>query len=110
MGPKFLLADFDEAISLKSDFAQAYNDRGSTKKALGRYDDALADYDKAICLKPELTLAHVNRGILKADLGRKDEARGDLETALELARNASNSDLVAQVEQSFRLLDADVGL
>ena len=39
------IADYDEAIRLKPDYAEAYNNRGTEKGALGQRDEAIADYD-----------------------------------------------------------------
>ena len=74
---------------------------------MGRYEDAITDYDESIRLKPEAADAYHNRGNAKAALGRNDEARQDLETALELAQNANDTDLVDEVKQLLRDLDAD---
>ena len=101
------IADHDEAIRLKPDLAEAYSARGAAKAALGRHEDAIADYDKAIRLKPDLAEAYSNMGAAKAMLGLKDQARKDFETALELARNARDIDLQAEVERALRDLDAD---
>ena len=73
---------------------------------MGRHTDAIADYDQAIRLKPDYAKAYSNRGNTKGALGLKDEARKDFETALELARNATNANIVAKVEQLLRDLDA----
>ena len=99
------IADFDEAIRLKPDLAAACSNRGNAKHALGRHEAAIADYSEAIRLKPDDFLAYNNRGIAKAALGLKDEARKDFETALELARNANDVKMVAQMEQLLRDLD-----
>lgn len=98
------IADYDEALHLNSDDAKAYYNRGLAKAALERHDEAIADYDQAIRLKPDWADAYTNRGIAKAALDLENEARKDFEIALELARNAGNEDLVAQIEQLPRLL------
>ena len=72
---------------------------------LGRYAAAITDLDEAIRLQPDDAAAYSNRGHAKVNLGLKDEARKDFETALELARNANNANLVAKVEQLLRDLD-----
>ena len=74
----------DEAIRLKPDYAEAYNNRGVAKFALGRYDDALADYDEAIRLKPDHARPYYNLGIVKAKLGRHDDALADYDEAIRL--------------------------
>ena len=101
------IADFDEAIRLKPDDVVAYYNRGATKGALGQYDEAIVDFGEVIHLKPDLAKAYYNRGVMKGALGRYDEAREDLETALELAQDANDTDLVAEVKQLLRDLDAD---
>ena len=99
------VADHDQAIRLKPDYAQAYYNRGNAKTGLKQYRNAVADYDEAIRLKPDLAEAYNNRGVAKTELALKDEARKDFETALELARNASNEDLVARAVEALRMLD-----
>ena len=105
------IADYDEAIRLKPepDYAMPYNNRGIEKAVLGRRDEAIADYDEAIRLEPDDAEAYNNRGVEKAVLGLKDEARRDFETALDLAQKASNTGVIAAVEQSLRDLDAAGG-
>jgi len=42
------LADFTKAIELKPDYADAYFNRGLTKKVKDDFDGAIADYTKAM--------------------------------------------------------------
>ena len=82
--PEDALADYAEAIRLKPDYAEAYNNRGAVKDALGRHDDALADYAEAIRLKPDHASPYYNLGIVKAKLGRYDDALADYAEAIRL--------------------------
>ena len=75
---------YDKAIQLQPDYAAAYNNRGSAKAGLGRYDEAIADCDKAIQLQPDYAAAYNNRGNAKAGLGRYDEAIADYDKAIRL--------------------------
>ena len=75
---------YSEAIRLKPNFAEAYTNRGGTKHALGRHEEALADYDEAILLNPELAEAFDNRGLVKFALGRHEEALADHDKAIHL--------------------------
>ena len=99
--PKDAITAYSQSLRLKPDYAEAYNNRGAAKDALGRHDDALADYAEAIRLKPDLAEAYGNRGNAKNALGLRGRGRKDFETTLELARNASNAGMVAQAEQSL---------
>ena len=85
--PKDALFAYDQAIRLKPDHAEAYNNRGAAKGWLGRYDDALADCDQAIRLKPDYAEAYNNRGNAKAELGRRDDALADYDEAIRLKPN-----------------------
>jgi tetratricopeptide (TPR) repeat protein len=61
-------ANYDKAIRLNFQYAEAYNNRGNLRyQNLNNPTGALADYDKAITLRPNSTLTYVNRGGLKAD-------------------------------------------
>ena len=82
--PEGALADYAEAIRLKPDYAEAYNNRGAVKDKLGRYDDALADYAEAIRLKPDHANPYFNLGTAKAKLGRYDDALADYAEAIRL--------------------------
>ncbi len=44
------LADFNAAIEIDDDLAEAYVNRGNTWFYAGRLDDAMADYEKALAL------------------------------------------------------------
>ena len=48
------MAEYDQAIQLKSDYAEAYVNRGLAYAGKGDYDRAIADYDEAIQLQPDL--------------------------------------------------------
>ena len=52
------ISDYDEAIQLKPDYADAYNNRGLAKHELGGHTAALVDFNEAIQLKPELSVAY----------------------------------------------------
>lgn len=56
---------FTKAISLKADFAFAYNDRGSCFRMMGKYPEAIKDYEEAARRNPNLALALNNIGTVK---------------------------------------------
>ena len=75
---------YDEAIRLKPDLAEAYNNRGNAKSELRRHEEALADYDEAIRLKSDNAEAYCNRGDTKNDLGQYEGAIADCDEAIRL--------------------------
>ena len=78
------ISDFDKAIQLKPDAANAYINRGIAKAELGRYSAAISDYDKAIQLKPDHADAYNNRGNAKHKLGQHSAAINDYNQAIQL--------------------------
>ena len=68
---------FNHAIRLKSDFSEAYLNRGSAKFALKKHNEAITDYDKVLELDPDFVEVYTNRGIAKNALGKHKEAVAD---------------------------------
>ena len=78
------LASYDIAITLKPDYAEAYNNRGNTLKEVTRLAEALSSFDKAIVLKPDYADAYNNRGIVLKELRRFEEALASYDKAVAL--------------------------
>ena len=78
------IADFDEAIQLKPDYAIAYVARGLVKYKVGQYESAIADYDTAIQLKLGDAIAYKARGLVKYKVGQYESAIVDYDTAIQL--------------------------
>lgn len=76
--------DFDKAIELRPDYAEAYANRGKIKIDREEYDGAIVDFDKAIELKPDLAEAYGNRGLAYQNLGDDENATRDYTKAIEL--------------------------
>ncbi|MCY4612600.1 MAG: tetratricopeptide repeat protein [Nitrospira sp.] len=75
---------YDEAIRINPQDADAYNNRGNAKFALGLHHDAIADCDRAIHINPQFALAYYNRGIAKRELGRHEAAITDHNEAIRI--------------------------
>ena len=75
---------YDEAIRINPQDADAYNNRGNAKFALGLYRDAIADCDRAIHLNPQYTAAYYNRGAAKLALGLHHDAIAACDRAIHL--------------------------
>jgi tetratricopeptide (TPR) repeat protein len=82
--PQKAIEYLTNAIRLKPDLVQAYNNRGMAYRSLGRYKDALKDYSEAIRLKPDLAQAYNNRGIVYRHMNQIKKAIGDYSEAIRL--------------------------
>ena len=83
------IADYSEAIRLKSDDADFIVKRGNAYYYLGRYDRAIEDYDAAIRLNPDLAEAYGNRGNVYRKKGRFDRAIKDYDQAIDLTSESA---------------------
>ena len=75
---------YSEAIRLKLDYVEAFNNRGTTRGAKGDTDGALEDYNEAIRLKPDYADAINNRGTTRGDQGDVEGALQDYNEAIRL--------------------------
>ncbi len=85
------IADYDTAIRLKPDDANAYYNRGVAKGKLGQHFAAIADFDTAIRLKPDYANAYGNRGVAKGKLGQHFAAITDFDTVIRLKPDDANA-------------------
>ena len=72
------MADYDEAIQLDPNYAQAYYARGVARNSLRDYQGAVADYDQAIRLKSELYPGLLQPWDCAAGPGRQPGGAGGL--------------------------------
>jgi tetratricopeptide (TPR) repeat protein len=75
---------YAEAIRLKPDSADAFNNRGVARSGKGDLDGALQDFTEAIRLKPDSADAFNNRGVARRDKGDLDGALQDFTEAIRL--------------------------
>jgi tetratricopeptide (TPR) repeat protein len=78
------LEQYSEAVTVRPDYAIAYNNRGWANFLLGNDEPALADYTLAISVDPSLAYAFNNRGLLYQFRGDLRLAASDFERALAL--------------------------
>jgi len=78
------IEDYDQALTLRPTFADAWSDRGIAWRLKGDNERAVADSSEAIRLNPALVDAWVNRGAAFAMLGKLDLAVADFTRALAL--------------------------
>jgi tetratricopeptide (TPR) repeat protein len=78
------LADYNEAIRLKPDYADAYYDRGTAYARYGQCKLAIEDLNKAISLKNNFAKAYNNRGLIFARLNQYQNAIINFNEAIRL--------------------------
>ena len=82
---------FDEAITIKPNFIDAYFARAAAKDRMNDYQGALIDYEIVIHLEPELTEAYFKRALLKYHNERFQEAIDDLNQLLVMPSRSTNA-------------------
>ena len=81
------IKDFDKAIELNPNDANAHYGRGIAKAGLKQHFAAIKDFDMTIELKEDYADAYHNRGIAKHSLEQYDSAIRDFNTAIQLDPN-----------------------
>jgi tetratricopeptide (TPR) repeat protein len=76
------LTSFEQALAVRSDFAEALHNRGLTLHELKRFDEALTSFEQALAVRPDYAEALHNRGLTLYELKRFDEALTSFEQAL----------------------------
>lgn len=76
------IQDYNQAILLNAQFAEAYNNRGNCYALQGNWLNALADYERVIDLNPYNGSVRINLGILLRKSGQYDAAIENLDLAL----------------------------
>ena len=78
------IVSFDRAISLKSDFADAYALRGRANIAIVKPAAAVPDFDRVITLRPRDPMGYLDRGSAYITLEEPKKAQADFSRAIEL--------------------------
>ena len=77
-------AQFQAALEIKPDYAEAHNSLGAALAGCGRLDEAIAHYQTALEIKPDYAEAHNNLGAALAGRGRIDGALVHFQMALKI--------------------------
>ena len=96
----YAIQNYDKAIALKPDDAEAYYNRGVTYGEKDEQARAIQDYDKAIALKPDYAEAYTNRGIAYGKKG--DHARAIQDYDKTIARNPAYAEAYTNRGNAYR--------
>jgi tetratricopeptide (TPR) repeat protein len=83
------IAEFDKALTINKDLAEAYHWRGLAYSYNGKRDRAFSDFNQAIRLNPNDEISYSNRGYEYANIGEYSKAISDYDQAIQL--NSNNS-------------------
>ncbi len=78
------IKDYDEAIRLDPQSAEAHYKRGFAYQNMGQGERAIEDFDRAIRINPEFAMAYSNRGYAYLNKGQYDRAVVDCTKAIKL--------------------------
>ena len=81
------IKDFDKAIELNPEFAEAYNNLGNTYDDKGDFDKAIVNFNTAVKFKSDFVDAYVNRGVAYGKRDEFNKAINDFTTAIDLDPN-----------------------
>jgi tetratricopeptide (TPR) repeat protein len=101
------IAEYNTAIELDPQNAEAYNNRGNVYTLLEDRRRAVADYTKAIDLDPNYAVAYYNRGLEKQFDGDIEGAMADYTTALSL--QPQHPQLMANIHCNLGILYETTG-
>jgi tetratricopeptide (TPR) repeat protein len=78
------IEDYNKAIALNPNYAEAYYNRGNAYYFKGQYDRAIEEFNKAIALNPNDATAYNNRGLAYGKKGHYDRAISDFQRACDM--------------------------
>jgi tetratricopeptide (TPR) repeat protein len=81
---RLAIADYDRAIILRPDYAEAYFSRGVAHTLQGNNEDAIADFGRAIRLRPRQASYFISRGEALVAAGQFALAIRDFDRAIKL--------------------------
>jgi tetratricopeptide (TPR) repeat protein len=100
------ISQYEQALRLKPDDAQAHSNLGVALRRIGRNEEAIAQYNEALRLKPDDAEALYNLGNALADQGRSAEALAHYQKALDSARNEGNTAFANTVQTRLTAYEA----
>ncbi|MBD2680925.1 MULTISPECIES: tetratricopeptide repeat protein [Nostoc] len=105
------LANFNQALAINPQSAEAYNNRGTLHADQKKWDLALADFNNAIAFNPKYAEAYINRGNLFSDLKKWELAEADFSQAIAINSQYANAyvdrGLFYREQKKWELAEAD---
>ena len=99
------ISDYDRAIQLKPDYAEAYNNRGSAYAYKGDLDRAINDWNQAIQIDPNSPTIYFNIGQAYNYKGDSINAINAFKKAVEVC--GDNSELCQAAHQWLQQLGGE---
>jgi len=93
--------DFDEAIKLGYDNANAFSSRGLFLTALGEYEKAIEDFGVALKKGDKSESIYVNRAAAFLQMNKIDESIADYDVAIQL--NSKNAGVLQQRATAYKV-------
>ena len=73
---------YKKALTIKPDYAEAYNNMGNAFQEQGKLEEAIEAYNKALAIKPDYTDAYYNMGNALEEQGKLEDATETYNKAL----------------------------
>lgn len=83
--------DFNRAIKINPNDAEAYSHRGAAELGLKKYQEAISDYNKALQINPQSAELYVNRGLVYGSMGNYQKAIEDYNQSIEINSEYDNA-------------------
>ncbi|HEY1683678.1 MAG TPA: tetratricopeptide repeat-containing glycosyltransferase family protein [Tepidisphaeraceae bacterium] len=105
------IGEYERAIALSPDFAEAYSNMGTALRDCGRIEEAIAAHQHALQLRPNLAEAMNNLAIALRDTGQWEKALQCCRRAIEMKpdyaeAHANLGVILAEMEQSEEAIAA----
>ena len=116
--PDDAIAHYRRAITIRPDYAPAYNNMGAALRSKGQLPEAVASYERALALRPDYPEAHYNLANALLDRGELDQAIDHFRRAVDsmpgsadvhnnlgiaLATRGQSDEAIAEFREALRL-------
>jgi Flp pilus assembly protein TadD len=105
---KEAIAQCEQAVRIRPDYAEAHNNWGNALRQSGRIPEAIEQYEQALRIEPDFAKAHYNLGVALWQAGRTEDAIGHYEQALRIKPDyaAAHYNLGTTLGQAGRIPEA----